>query len=441
VTVHEEMRGKAAARHIFERTLAAIDVTDALARCISRAGDSIRCGDTVTNLSEFRRILAIAIGKAAAPMADALCASLAPDFRAEGILVAPSLPITPPPEWNVFVGGHPIPTDVSFLAGRAIFDELAKADEHTLIIFLLSGGGSALAECPLDSSISPGDFQQLHSALVTCGAPIEEINIVRRHLSALKGGRMAALAPSAVKFTYAISDVPAGHETALASGPTLPDPTTIADAQRVIERLNLWGALPQSTITLFGGNSLPETPKPGDAAFARSAFQLILGPHDLIHAAHHASESAGYVTLCDDSTDGWPLEKAAQHLLAQLASVRAANPARKVCVISGGEVSSAVSGNGRGGRNSAFVLACVEKIAGAPITVLSAGTDGVDGNSPAAGAVADGETLTRAQSAGLSPSDFDQRSDAFTFFERLGDTIMTGPTGNNLRDLRILLAE
>jgi hydroxypyruvate reductase len=431
----------AAARRIFKRTLAAVDAGSALARGMARAGDCIRCGDSTADLGKFRRILAIAIGKAAAPMTGALCGILAPDFHAEGIVVAPAAPAFPLAGWRVFAGGHPIPNKASFLAGRAILEELARADKNTLVIFLLSGGGSALAECPLDGRISLGEFQQLNRALVTCGAPIEEINVIRRHVSALKGGRMAAAAKAAMKFTYGISDVPAGHESALASGPTLPDSTTANDAMSVIRRHRLRGEIPESVLALLDGNALPETPKPGDGAFARSAFQLVLTPHDLVHAAHHASESAGYATLCDDSTDGWPLERAAEHLLKQLANVQAGNPGRKTCVISGGEVSSAVTGDGRGGRNSAFVLACVEKIAGAPITVLSAGTDGVDGNSPAAGAVADGETLARAQSAGLSPRDFAQRSDTFTFFERLGDAIMTGPTGNNLRDLRILLAE
>jgi hydroxypyruvate reductase len=441
VTTPPEITGKAAARRIFERTLAVVDAGSALARGMARTGDRIRCGDFTADLGRFRRILGIAIGKAAGPMAEALCGILAPDFHAEGIAVPPAALTTPLAGWRVFTGGHPIPNEASFAAGRAILEELARADKNTLVIFLLSGGGSALAECPLDSRISQRDFEQLNRALVTCGAPIEEINIVRRHVSALKGGRMAAAAKAAMKFTYGISDVPAGQESALASGPTLPDPTTVNDAMSVIQRQGLRGEIPESVIALLDGNALPETLKPGDGVFARSAFQLVLTPHDLVHAAHHASESAGYATLCDDSTDGWPLEKAAEHLLKQLANVQTGNPGRKACVISGGEVSSAVTGDGRGGRNSAFVLACVEKIAGAPITVLSAGTDGVDGNSPAAGAVADGETQGRARMAGMSPRDFAQRSDAFTFFERLGDTILTGPTGNNLRDLRILLAE
>jgi len=162
--------------------------------------------------------------------------------------------------------------------------------------------------------------------------------------------------------------------------------------------------------------------------------------HDLFHAAHHACEAEGFVCLCDDSTDGWPIEKAADYLLAQLAAQKKANPHHRVAVLTDGELSSPVTGGGIGGRNAAFVLACVPKIAGKGITVLSAGTDGIDGNSPAAGAVADGETFARARQMGLAVDDFARRSDAYSFFEWLGDAIVTGPTGNNLRDLRILMA-
>jgi glycerate 2-kinase len=161
----------------------------------------------------------------------------------------------------------------------------------------------------------------------------------------------------------------------------------------------------------------------------------------LFHPAHHASEAKGFVTRCDDSTDDWPVERAASFLLEQLEKLRREYAGHRVALIADGEVSSPVTGNGVGGRNSAFVLACVEKIAGRRIAVLSAGTDGIDGNSPAAGAVADGETLTRARMMGLEPLEAFRRSDAFTFFSRLDDAILTGPTGNNLRDLRILLAE
>jgi hydroxypyruvate reductase len=167
----------------------------------------------------------------------------------------------------------------------------------------------------------------------------------------------------------------------------------------------------------------------------------LLGRDDLFHPAHHAAEAAGFVTVCDNTTDDWPIERAAEFLLVQLRELKRTNPGRRAAVIADGEVSSPVTGNGVGGRNLAFVLHCVEKIAGQGVAVLSAGTDGIDGSSPAAGAVADGETLTRAKALGLNPSDYFRRSDSYTFFQKLGDAIETGPTGNNLRDLRILLTE
>ena len=297
-----------------------------------------------------------------------------------------------------------------------------------------------MVEQPLDPSSGLADFQALHTALVTCGAPIEEINVVRKHLSATKGGRLAAAAPRSMKLTLAISDVPLGEESALASGPTLPDPSTIADAERVAHGCGVVGRLPSSLRAIFENHALRETPKDGDPAFSRAHFVRVLSVHDLFHAAHHACEAEGFVCLCDDSTDGWPIEKAADYLLDTLAAQKKANPHHRVAVLADGELSSPVTGDGIGGRNSAFVLACVPKIAGKNITVLSAGTDGIDGNSPAAGAVADGETSARTRKAGLAVDDFARRSDAYSFFERLGDVIVTGPTGNNLRDLRILMA-
>jgi len=233
-----------------------------------------------------------------------------------------------------------------------------------------------------------------------------------------------------------------GRESSLASGPTLPDPTTIADAREVVARYGLLGKLPASIRAKFAADgALDETPKPGDSAFRRSQFALLLGRDDLFHPAHRNAEAEGFISVCDNSTDDWPLARAADNLLAQLEQLKEANPCRPVAVIADGEVSSPVRGDGIGGRNSGFVLECVQRIAGKRIAVLSAGTDGVDGSSPAAGAVADGETLTRAHAAGLDPADFARRSDSYTFFNALGDAVVSGPTGNNLRDLRVLLAE
>jgi glycerate 2-kinase len=431
---------KQIAQRIFRETLAAIDIPATLERKLDLHSSRVHVGAAEIDLREFNELVAIAFGKAAFAMADGLTGILAPDFSTGGVLVVPA---TPPREltgWTTFIGGHPVPTAQSFAAGRAILDRLARCGERTLIFFLISGGGSALVEQPLDPSITLEDFQRLHYALVTCGAPIEEINAVRKHLSATKGGRLAAAAPRSMKLTLGISDVPSGKESALASGPTLPDPTTVHDAERIAEQYGLLMKLPPSIKKLFERHELRETPKNNDPAFARAHFALLLGEHDLTHFAHRACEAEGHVCLCDIETDNWPIEKAADHLLALLDSQKKLFPGRPVAVIADGEVSSPVTGDGIGGRNSAFVLACVPKIAEKKIAVLSAGTDGIDGNSPAAGAVADGKTLSRATAAGFDVADFMRRSDAYNFFNRLGDAIITGPTGNNLRDLRILLA-
>jgi glycerate 2-kinase len=431
---------KQTAQRVFLETLAGIQIPMVLARKLNREGSLIRAAGNAIDLREFREIAAVAFGKASFAMAESLNEILAPEFQVDGILVGPASPPRALPGWKSFVGGHPLPSQESFLTGGAILDRLKRCDERTLIFFLISGGGSAMVEQPLAPGIALEDFQKLHLALVTCGAPIEEINVIRKHLSATKGGRLAAAAPRSLKITFAISDVPEGHESALASGPTLPDPSTIEDAERIARHYDLLPKLPASIRALFERHALPETPKPNDPAFAHSHFELLLGTHDLTHACHHVCEAEGFICVADNSTDNWPLEKAADYLLEQVSVLKKDNPGKHVALLASGEVSSPVRGEGIGGRNLAFVLACVPKIAGKKITVLSAGTDGIDGNSPAAGAVADGETLERAHAAGIEPAEFLRRSDAYNFFKILGDEIVTGPTGNNLRDLRILLA-
>lgn len=432
---------KEIAEHIFRATLAAIDISETVVGKLDRIGSTICINGDRIDLLDFAEIIPIAYGKASLAMADGLDRIIPPDTRARGILVAPSSPRHTPRNWEFFLGGHPIPNEQSFAAGRAILDRLKLTNDRSLVIFLLSGGGSSLVEVPLDPAVSLEDFQQFHRALVTCGAPIEEINVIRRHLSATKGGRLAqAVAPGATKITLGVTDVPEGHETALASGPTLPDPSTIADVLRIAQNHGLVERLPASLRAACEKNALVETPKAGDPAFDRASFVMALGMHDLFHHAHQATEAEGFLSICDNSTDNWPIDRAADFLLAQLETFQREQQGRAVAVLADGEVSSPVTGNGIGGRNATFVLACAKKIAGKNITVLSAGTDGIDGNSPAAGAVADGQTLARAQAKNLDPENFHRRSDAYTFFEKLNDAIITGPTGNNLRDLRILLA-
>jgi hydroxypyruvate reductase len=432
---------KQLARQIFQETLAAIDIPAAMQRKLRRRGSRLFCGETVFELSSFERIFVVAIGKAAHAMVDGLALVLAPFVRFEGVVSAPTTPRKPLRGLHYLLSGHPVPDGQSWKSAEAILALLKKCDEKTLVFFLLSGGASALVELPLDPRQSLEDVQQINRALVTCGAPIHAINAVRKHFSAVKGGRLAVAAGLATKLTLAISDVPQGLETALASGPTLPDTTAIAFVTQVIAEYKLEEKFPSSTRRWLAENKMPETPKPGNPAFANAHFSLLLGMDDLFHPAHHAAEAKGFLTCCDNAADDWPVEKAADYLLAQLADLRSIHRPKRVALIADGEISSPVTGNGIGGRNSAFVLACVEKIADQEIAVLSAGTDGIDGNSAAAGAVADGDTLVRAQSAGLDPAAAFRNSDAFTFFSQLGDTIVTGPTGNNLRDLRILLAE
>jgi hydroxypyruvate reductase len=431
---------KQLARLIFHETLAAIDIPAVMQRKVRVEGSLLHCGDIVVDLRTFLKIRVVAIGKAAHAMLEGLRSTLPANFQFEGVASAPTPPKRPLPGIRYFVGGHPIPNEESWKAAEAILQLLATSDENTLVFFLLSGGGSALTELPLDARLTLQDVQQFYRTLVTCGAPIAAMNAVRKHVSAVKGGRLAVAAGRATKITLAVTDVPMGHESALASGPSLPDPATSADAERIFSEFKMLEHLPAFLRSCLEESARRETPKENDPAFANAYFVMLMGTDDLFHPAHFCSEAKGFFTCCDNSTDDWAVERAAAYLLDQLSALQAANPSRPVALIADGEVSSPVAGNGVGGRNSAFVLACVENIVGRRIAVLSAGTDGIDGNSVAAGAVADGETLPRAVAAGLDPADAFRRSDAFTFFARLDDAIVTGPTGNNLRDFRILLS-
>jgi glycerate 2-kinase len=428
-------------REMFRQTLSSIDIAAVMERKVRFEHNSLVLPSCCVGLAGISRIVVIAVGKAAHAMVDGIVSILPPGTMVEGVVAAPKEPGAPISGLQYFVAGHPIPNRDSLRAAEAVLRLLRTCDQHTLVFFLISGGGSALLEFPLDPSLTLEDVQAVHHALVTCGAPIDAMNAVRRHLSATKGGRLALAAGAARKVTLAVTDVPTGKLAALASGPSLPDPTTIADVQNIFAEYKLLKQFPISIQKWLSAGLMPETPKPSHPAFSDAHFELLIGMDDLFHAAHHAIEAHGYVTVCDNSTDDWPVEKATNNLLIQLESWSRENPGQRVAVVADGEVSSPVTGNGVGGRNSAFVLACVEKIAGRKMTVLSVGTDGIDGNSPGAGAVADGDTFERAKSLGLNPHTYFQQSDSYSFFAKLDDVIVTGPTGNNLRDLRILLAE
>jgi glycerate 2-kinase len=432
---------KQLARRIFQETISAIDIPAAMQRKLRREGMMLCLDTPEVNLRAFTSVCVIAIGKAAHAMVEGLASLLGPEFRFKGIVSAPTPPMVVVDGMRYFVGGHPTPDEQSWKAAEAILALLKECDERTIVFFLLSGGGSALVELPLQPELTLAEVQQFYKALVTCGAPIHAINSVRKHLSAVKGGRLTLASGRATKVTLAISDVPAGYESDISSGPTLPDLSLIADVEGIIEKFGVEEKLPATLRQWIDESQMPETPKGDEVEFLNSHFSILLGLDDLFHPAHQATEAKGFVACCDNTTDDWPVEKAVEYLLAQLEEVRRANPGQRVAVIADGEVSSPVRGKGIGGRNAAFVLACVKKIAGKKIAVLSAGTDGVDGNSPAAGAVADGETFERGQAIGLNARYMFRESDSYSYFARLGDTIVTGPTGNNLRDLRILLAE
>ena len=433
--------GKEIARRVFLQTLTSIDIPRVMERKLLCEGSQLILPDAAIDLSQIAKVYVVAIGKAAHAMVTGLEGILASGTPVSGIVVAPVAPERRVPGMEYFVGGHPIPNAESWKSAEAILRLLESCDERTVVIFLLSGGGSALVELPLYREMQLEDVQAVHRALVTCGAPIEAMNTVRKHLSAVKGGRLAAAAGRAKKMTLAVTDVPAGKESALASGPTLPDPSMVGDVERILAQYDLRKRFPERLVRWLDTGKMPETPKAGDPAFTKAHFHLLLGMDDLFHAAHHATEACGYASCCDNSTDDWPVAKAADALLVQLEEWQRMNGGKRVAIIADGELSSPVTGGGVGGRNSAFVLDVAGKIAGRRITVLSAGTDGIDGNSPAAGAVADGETMKRARAAGLDAAVAFCESNAYTFFARLDDAIVTGPTGNNLRDLRILLTE
>ncbi len=435
---------KQLARRIFHETLAAIDIPAVFRRKLDRAGSTISCGDERIDLAQFSAIRVVAIGKASLAMTRGLTDVLAPDFAPEGIVVSPAIaPTAVPSGIRAIVAGHPLPNEASFEAARAILDLLARCDEKTAVFFLLSGGGSALVELPLDPNITLADTQELHRVLVYVRR-FDRRDQRRAKTFVSREGRQTRGCGAARVETHVWSERRARGSRIVAC--VRADAAGSHDDCRCPRRrcaLRDWSAnCPRAFArNLRPDGALDETPKPGDSAFRRSQFALLLGMDDLFHPAHRNAEAAGCVTFCDNSTDDWPVARAADYLLALLDRQRLANPGRPVAVIADGELSSPVTGDGVGGRNSAFVLECVPRIAGKKIAVLSAGTDGVDGSSPAAGAVADGETLARAPAAGLDPADFARHSDSFTFFNALGDAVVTGPTGNNLRDLRILIAE
>lgn len=449
------------ARDIFSHALAAASVEAAFGRHVRYEHGALRVREDLFHLANYSKVFAISFGKAAHTMADALAAQLGQ--QVSGIVAAPESALAGRPQlpgFRYFSGGHPLPNTESLRAADAILKALAALPDNALILYLLSGGGSSIVERPCDADITLDDLIATYDALVHSRAPIAEINAIRKHLSAVKGGRLAQAAARGRRVqqvSILVSDVPAAHLDALASGPTMPDPTSTEDCYRIAAEHGLTERFPASVRDLFQHQSLDETPDKDDPCFHLARWWPVLSNDDALRAAAAHAERLGFHVVTDNSVDDQPYTRAADHLLARLRALRREHP--RVCLLSGGEVTVEMSNTGEmnnpemktpaggqpagiGGRNSQFALYCAGQIISERITVLSAGTDGIDGNSPAAGAIADGSTLERSSRLGDAPPlrQLLASFNAYPFFHALADDLSPGPTGTNVRDVRIFLA-
>lgn len=464
------------ATDIFTGALAACNIETAFDRRIRVEGNLLRrlmpdgSGPETIDLGKYKRVFVIAIGKAAGPMTEVLLDRIKRRKGMRGICCTNQLPKKRNWRFRYFEGGHPLPNEDSFAAARAALALLRKAKKDTVIFFLISGGGSALFDLPLGSEISLEDTRTFHETLLASGAPIHEINTLRKHFSAVKGGRLAMAAPDAMKLSFLLPDVPLRSLDSLSSGPTSPDHSTVEDVRAVLTRYELLPKFPPKIRAYFEREDLPESPgnkakktallpriaeavlarriaaaatmKDEDEAFRDSVFEILLSSHDLVENARAIAQKAGYFVAVDNSCDDWDYADAARYLLERFQNLRRAHP--RLCLLSAGEVTVTLDRTpGAGGRNQQFALACAIQLAKMPeqhAAVLSAGTDGIDGNTRAAGAIADPTTVARAREFGFEPAQSLAEFNACPLYTALGDAVVTGPTGHNLRDLRILVA-
>jgi len=425
------------ARQVFFETLDEISIPRVFRQKVEYSRGMLRVEDDLYDLGSYARVLVVAMGKAAHTMLESLIAQTGPAL--EGIVVCSEPPQSQQPGFRYFSGGHPLPTEESVRGARAILKYISGLNDNTVVIYLISGGGSAMVEVPREEEISLEDLVTTYRALVLSGATIGEINAIRKHLSAVKGGRMAQAAYPARQVSIMVSDVPEHSLDALASGPTMPDSSTTEDCYRIAERHGITSELPASVRSLFDDRALDETAKSDDPAFVNSRWWPILSSSSAAQAAASLISKHGFAVEIDNTPDDWPYDRAAEYLLRRLRELR--QGVSRVALISAGEITVKVSGaGGIGGRNQHFALHCARQIAGENITVLSAGTDGIDGNSPAAGAVVDGTTIQRALVRGMDAAQALSRFDSFPFVEKLEDAVISGSTGHNVRDVRVLLA-
>ena len=435
---------KTHAKEIFTAGIAAADPFQAVNRVLRLEKDALCAGEAALPLAPGAKVHLLAVGKAAGPMA-AAAESILGEYLGEGLAVSKYDHLWPLRKVRLLQAGHPLPDDNGLAATRAVGDLVTKADADDLVVCLLSGGASALLPAPA-AGISLGEKLAATELLLGCGASIQEINCVRKHLSTLKGGGLARLVAPRKLLTLVLSDVVGDPLDVIASGPTVPDPTSFAEALAVVDRYQLLQRLPAAVrqrLEQGCAGHIPETPKPGESCFAGQVVQLVGSNAQSLAAAAAAAMRLGYTPLVlTSSLTGETRQVAAVHAAIARELVASGQPLPPpVCLLSGGETTVTLRGSGRGGRNQEFALAAALGIAElADVVILSGGTDGTDGPTDAAGAIVDGSTLQRARQLGLDPARHLQQNDAYPFFAALGDLLITGPTNTNVMDLQLILA-
>ncbi len=428
---------------ILSAALAAVDPINAVKRHMFLRDDELRIGERIYDLKKYRNVYVIGGGKAGGSMAKA-AEEILGDRLIAGLINTKYGYLAETGVVRINEAGHPIP-DAAGMTGATEMVKLAsRASHHDLVICLISGGGSALMTLPVEG-ITLADMEALTAALLRCGATINEINTIRKHLSQIKGGNLSRLAYPAEVVSLILSDVVGNPLDVIASGPTVPDSSTFAQAYGIVERYGLLDELPPSIVQhLRRGKEgmIPETPKEGDPVFAKTHNLIIASNEVAAEAAMGEAEDLGFHTmLLSTFLEGEAREVA--HLFSAVAKeiLHSGQPlARPACVVAGGETTVTIRGEGKGGRNQELALAAGIQIEGLDEAVIVAlATDGTDGPTDAAGAIADGSTIQRARDKGLSASDYLDNNDSYHFFEALGDLIITGPTNTNVNDLTFVL--
>ena len=434
---------KAEAQQIFEAGLKAVDARETVKRSMVLKGNILQIGEKELNLSKFNQVWAVGAGKGAAAMAQAVEEILG-NLLKGGLVIVKYDHRAVLEKIRLEEAGHPTPDENGWRATRELADLLAKMGREDLVLFLLSGGGSALLPMPVEG-ITLREKMATTNLLLRSGASIEEVNTIRKHLSQIKGGQLARLAYPATLVCLVLSDVVGDPLDVISSGPTVGDPSTFEDCRSVLDRYSLRAQLPKSVRSYLEAGiegRVPETPKPNDPVFFNSYTTIVGNNLQALEAAAEKAQMLGYHTLILSSMiEGDTTEAAGFHSALLKEIVQSGHPvAPPACLISGGETTVVVRGKGKGGRNLEFSLAAALELEGvAGVCLLSAGTDGTDGPTDAAGAVVDGNTVARALAKGLDPREFLGENDSYHFFQHLDDLLITGPTNTNVMDLRVML--